>query len=288
MAVKANAVQAVENEKKITRWLNNETVKQKFVDVLNKGADGFIASLLSLVNENPTLQKCEPETVLTASLTAATLKLPISKNLGFAYIVPYKGKAQFQMGWKGYVQLAERTGQYKTINADVVYEGQIEDVDFVTGKIVRGVKKSDKVIGYVAYIEMINGFSKTLYMDKETMESHAKKYSMSYAYDLKDGTKSSVWSSNFNAMATKTVLKLLISKYGIMSVDMQNAGMATALAADSSVITEDGQYVYVDKGGTFDAANKEINANANVEVFEAKPVKKIEPKTETKTVEAPF
>ena len=138
------------------------------------------------------------------------------------------------MGYKGYIQLAMRTGQYKTINASVVYEGQIEDVDFVTGEIIRGKKKSDKVVGYVAYFELINGFSKMVYMTHEEMLHHAMTYSQAYKYDRKNGKKSSVWSTNFEAMGLKTVLKQLISKYGIMSIDMQGAGLETALSADST------------------------------------------------------
>ena len=127
-----------------------------------------------------------------------------------------------------------RTGQYKTINASVVYEGQIEDVDFVTGEIIRGKKKSDKVVGYVAYFELINGFSKMVYMSHEDMMRHALTYSQAYKYDQKSGKKSSVWTTNFEAMGLKTVLKQLISKYGIMSIDMQGAGLETALSADST------------------------------------------------------
>jgi len=167
-------------------------------------------------------------------MTAATLKLPINPNLGFAYIVPYKDTATFQMGYKGYIQLAMRTGQYKTINASVVYEGQIEDVDFVTGEIIRGKKKSDKVVGYVAYFELINGFSKMVYMSHEDMMRHALTYSQAYKGDKKYGKTNSVWSTNFEAMGLKTVLKQLISKYGIMSIDMQGAGLETALSADST------------------------------------------------------
>ena len=255
------AIQA-NQEPKITRWLGTDKVRNKFAEVLDKGADAFIASLLSLINETPQLKTADPESVLMSALTAATLKLPINKNLGFAYIVPYKGKAQFQMGWRGYVQLAERTGQYKTIHADVVYEGQIEDIDFVTGKIIRGKKTSNKIVGYVAYIEMINGFSKTLYMDKETMQEHARTYSQSYAYDLNNNRKSSVWSTNFDAMATKTVLKILISKYGIMSVDTITANMATALSADSAIIGKNNSYDYMDNGANvIDGAAQEVNAD---------------------------
>ena len=129
------------------------------------------------------------------------------------------------MGYKGYIQLAMRTVQYKTINAAVVYEGQIEDIDFVTGEIIRGKKKSDKVVGYVAYFELINGFSKTIYMTTEDMLRHAQTFSKSFS------RSSSVWKTNFDAMGLKTVIKQLISKYGIMSIDMQSE-LATAISSD--------------------------------------------------------
>ncbi len=156
----------------LKKMLNGPSLRQKFDDVLGKGAGAFSASVLSLVNATPALQEADPMTILGAAMTAATMKLPINPNLGFAYIIPYKNRghmeAQFQMGWKGFVQLAMRTGQYKTINAGPVYDGQIEDIDFITGEIVRGRKKSDTVIGYVAYFQLINGFAKTLYMSKRT------------------------------------------------------------------------------------------------------------------------
>lgn len=218
----------------IEDWVESENIKQKFQEVLDKGAGAFVTSILSLVKSTPQLAAADPKTVISAAMTAATLKLPINPNLGFAYIVPYKDTATFQMGYKGYIQLAMRTGQYKTINASVVYEGQIEDVDFVTGEIIRGKKKSDKVVGYVAYFELINGFSKMVYMSHEDMMRHALTYSQAYKYDKKNGKKSSVWTTNFEAMGLKTVLKQLISKYGIMSIDMQGAGLETALSADST------------------------------------------------------
>ena len=217
----------------IEDWVESENIKQKFQEVLDKGAGAFVTSILSLVKSTPQLAAADPKTVISAAMTAATLKLPINPNLGFAYIIPYGKEAQFQMGYKGYIQLAMRTGQYKTINAAVVYEGQIEDIDFVTGEIIRGKKKSDKVVGYVAYFELINGFSKMVYMTHEEMLRHAMTYSQAYKYDKKNGKKSSVWSTNFEAMGLKTVLKQLISKYGIMSIDMQGAGLETALSADS-------------------------------------------------------
>lgn len=209
----------------IEDWVASENIKQKFQEVLDKGAGAFVTSILSLVKSTPQLAAADPKTILSAAMTAATLKLPISPNLGFAYIIPYGKEAQFQMGYKGYIQLAMRTGQYKTINASVVYEGQIEDIDFVTGEIIRGKKKSDKVVGYVAYFELINGFSKTIYMTTEDMLRHAQTFSKSFS------RSSSVWKTNFDAMGLKTVIKQLISKYGIMSIDMQS-DLATAISSD--------------------------------------------------------
>lgn len=209
----------------IENWVESDNVKKKFQEVLDKGAGAFVTSLLSLVKSTPQLAAADPKTILSAAMTAATLKLPISPNLGFAYIIPYGKEAQFQMGYKGYIQLAMRTGQYKTINAAVVYEGQIEDIDFVTGEIIRGKKKSDKVVGYVAYFELINGFSKTIYMTTEDMLRHAQTFSKSFS------RSSSVWKTNFDAMGLKTVIKQLISKYGIMSIDMQS-DLATAISSD--------------------------------------------------------
>ena len=221
----AVATRNTTNVATIENWVESDNVKKKFQEVLDKGAGAFVTSLLSLVKSTPQLAAADPKTILSAAMTAATLKLPISPNLGFAYIIPYGKEAQFQMGWKGYVQLAMRTGQYKTINAAVVYEGQIEDIDFVTGEIIRGKKKSDKVVGYVAYFELINGFSKTIYMTTEDMLRHAQTFSKSFS------RSSSVWKTNFDAMGLKTVIKQLISKYGIMSIDMQS-DLATAISSD--------------------------------------------------------
>lgn len=256
----------------LQQYLNTDLVKQKFHDVLNKGANGFITSLLSLVNSTPQLQRADPATIMSAAMTAATLKLPINPSLGLAYIIPYdKGygenkvtQAQFQMGWKGFVQLAERSAQYRTINTSVVYEGQIEDIDFITGEIIRGKKTSDTVIGYVAYLELVNGFKKALYMTHEEIEHHAMEYSKAYQYDKRAKKTASVWSTNFDAMAQKTVLKRLISKYGIMSIDTQSDGMATALEADQAIIHKDG-YEYIDNDGTIEKPTQEIDANANSE-----------------------
>ncbi len=232
----------------IQSWMTSDVIKKRFNEVLDKGAGAFVSSLLSMVKASPQLASCEPKTVMSAAMTAATLKLPINPNLGFAYIIPYKSTATFQIGYKGIIQLAMRSGQYKTINAAPVYEGQIEDVDFITGEIIRGKRTSDTVIGYIAYFKLVNGFEKTLYMTKEEITEHAKKFSQSF----NRGT--SVWNTMFDAMALKTVLKLLISKYGIMSIDMQGEAMSTALERDQAAIKQDGTPVYVDNGQTYDVA----------------------------------
>ena len=224
----------------LQQLLNSAGIKKRFSELLDNSSASFISSILAVVRNNSKLQDCSPNSIFSAAGIAAALKLPINPSLGFAYIVPYKGQAQFQLGWRGYVQLAMRTNQYRTLNAGAVYEGQIKEIDFITGEIVRGEKISEKIVGYVAYMELLNGFSKIFYMSVDELKEHAEKYSQSYAYDLKSGKKSSVWSTNFDAMAKKTVLKLLLNKFGIVSIDQQSLDLVRALQADQAVITEEG------------------------------------------------
>jgi recombination protein RecT len=227
---------------KLELLVQKDVVKKRFEDVLGKKSNAFMSSLLSLTNST-NLKDCEPSTILSASMIAATLDLPINQNLGFAYIIPYWSKknkrqeAQFQMGYKGFIQLAIRTGQYKTINTTEVYEGEIVNYNRQTGDFEYKTildTKDKKIIGYLAYIRLLNGFEKSLFMTKEQTELHAKTYSQTY----KDGYGK--WKEEFDAMARKTVLKLLLSKYGILSTDMQSA-----LEADQAVI-ENGKFDYVD------------------------------------------
>ncbi len=149
------------------------------------------------------------------------------------------------MGYKGYIQLAMRTAQYKTINAIEVYEGEIRRTNRLTGEIEfnedKSLIKRNKVVGYVAYFKLINGFEKTLYMSKEEMEKHAKNYSQTYKSEKNWVREKSLWTTNFDDMATKTILKRLLSKYGILSIEMQ-----TAITNDQAVINEDGSPEYVD------------------------------------------
>ena len=229
----------------LQQLLNSTSIKRRFEELLDTSAPSFISSVLAIFNSNAKLRECSPNSILTAAGIAAALKLPINPSLGFAYIVPYKGQAQFQLGWRGYIQLAMRSGQYRTLHSGAVREGQIADIDFQTGEIIRGEKISDTIVGYIAYMKLINGFEKSLYMSVEELQAHAEKFSQSYAYDLRTGRKSSVWTTNFDAMAKKTVLKRLLSSFGIISIDQQSAALATALQADQAVITEDG-FRYVD------------------------------------------
>ena len=210
-----NQLAKVQELKKV---LESDSVRKQFQNALGENSGGFIASIIDLYNNDDYLQKCRPQNVVMEALKAATLKLPINKQLGFAYIVPYGNKPEFQLGYKGYVQLALRTGKYRHINADKVYEGEEIKKDKLTGAIeFKGKAESDKVIGYFAYMELINGFSKAEYMTKEEIEAHGQKFSKSY------NSNSSAWQTNFDAMAMKTVLRKLLSKYGIMSTEMITA-----------------------------------------------------------------
>ena len=223
--------------------LYSEAVQNRFMELLDKGAAGFMSTLLTVYNGSPMLQKCSAKSILGAAGLAATIKLPITPSLGYAYVVPYGNDATFQIGWKGLVQLAHRTGQYKRLHAGIIREGEIIGTNTLTGEPIVGEKVSEKIIGYVAYMELVNGFSKTLYMTKAEIEDHAQKYSKSYAYDLRSGKKNSVWTTNFDAMAKKTVLKLLLVRWGVMSIEMQQV-----IAADQSVVDKN-SFTYIDNSG---------------------------------------
>jgi len=204
--------------------LSHDSVRQQFENALKENSALFVASLIDLYASDKYLQNCEPRDVIMEALKAATLKLPINKSLGFAYIVPYKNnKVQkyeptFIIGYKGYLQLAQRTGQYKFINADIIYEGETVEEDKLTGAIFFGGEAtSEKAIGYFAYIETVNGFRKPVYWTRKKVEEHAKKYSQSYSSPY------SPWQKQFDTMGIKTVLRHLLSRYGVMSIDMMGA-----------------------------------------------------------------
>lgn len=244
--------------------LNNDNVKARFKEILGAKAPGFISSILSVANSNTLLQRAEPQSVMNAAVIAATLDLPINPNLGFAYIIPYGNSAQFQLGYKGIIQLAMRSGQYKTINVNEVYEGEIKKVNRFTGEYEFGERTSDQIVGYMAYFKLTNGFEKYLYMTKEECEKHGKKYSQTY----KRGT--GLWSTEFDSMSRKTCLKMLLSKYGILSIDMQRAQLFDQAVVKSNLAEtniDDAELSYEDNPDNADAkrnAMKEALQEAEV------------------------
>ena len=226
----------------IKLYFEREGVRQKFEELMGKRSVGFVTSLLSVVNNNSYLKTAKPETVYMSAMMAATLDLPINPNLGFAYIIPYGDSAQFQMGYKGFIQLALRSGQFKTISSTKVYEGQIVEENPLTGYVFDWSKKtSDTVVGYAAYFSLINGFEKTFYMTAAQVNEHGKKFSKTY------NNAGGLWKKDFESMALKTVLKLLLSKYAPLSVEMQKA-----VIADQAIIkdAETMDVEYVDEGNS--------------------------------------
>lgn len=203
---------------KLKGILNNETMQQNFRNILAENAGAFMASIIELYQSDGALQKCDPNRVVLEALKAATLKLPINKQLGFAYIIPYNNVPTFQLGFRGLIQLAQRSGQYRYINADVVCEGESVNYNRITGMLeISGTAKSEMPVGYFAYFQLLNGFEKCVYWTREKVEAHAKRYSKAWS------KADSPWHTNFDAMALKTVLKTIISKYGVMSVEFANA-----------------------------------------------------------------
>lgn len=230
--------------------LNAPSVQEQFTNALAESKDLFVASIIDLYNGDKNLQKCDAKAIVCEALKAAVLRLPVNKALGFSYIVVYNTNTKqpdgrwlkiptptFLLGYKGYIQLAQRTGCYETINADVVYDGQLVSKDLLSGEIVLddSKKKSDKVIGYFAYFKRLNGFRKTLFMSVDDMASYAKRYSPSVGRDTTKEqllqiansqhttSKSVGWEGNFTDMALKTCIRRLLSKYGYLSIEMQSA-----------------------------------------------------------------
>lgn len=227
------------------------------------GKDGqrFITSILSVVSNNPTIAECEKSTILSSALLGEALKLSPSPQLGHYYIVPFnnakKGikEAQFQLGYKGYIQLAIRSGQYKNINVVSIKKGELISYNPLTEELETKfidddeVREQTETIGYYAMFELINGFKKSIYWSKKKMLAHAKKYSQGFQNDLKKNTQYTFWSKDFDGMAFKTLLRQLISKWGIMSIELQSA-----FEKDMGVIRDDGKVDYVDNEDTIDTS----------------------------------
>ena len=246
--LKENNIVAQKEAKTVKGMLETPAFKKKFEEMLGKKAAGFISSIIAVTNSSNYLMKADPATVIGAAAQAAMLDLPINQSLGFAYIVPYKGAAQFQLGYKGYIQLAQRSNQYSDIGSNTVYEGELEYENRLLNKFRFGERTSDKVIGYLAYFKLTNGFEKILFMTLDEMQAHAKKHAQNY----KGGTDK--WGlADFNVMAEKTVLKRLLSKYGPLSIE--SVQMSQALANDGGVISmnNDGDFDVNFSGETIDA-----------------------------------
>ncbi len=226
-------------------FFGKTSVKQKFEELLGKRAPAFMTSVLQIVASNELLKRADPTSVYHAAATAATLDLPLSNNLGFAYLVPYNDRksgrqlAQFLIGYKGFKQLAIRSGQYQTLDAKIVYEGQkVDDESFQGFHFEWDKKISDKVIGYASNFKLLNGYESTFFMDADTVHRHGKRYSQTF----KNGK--GLWAEDFDKMALKTVTKLhLNSGDAPLSVEMQKA-----VITDQSVIhnVEGTEVEYID------------------------------------------
>ena len=243
------------NLKEFNLVIRNQNTQAYLQDVLGEKKETFVSNLTALVSNDTKLQECKPVTLMYAALTATSLDLPLDKNLGFAYVIPYKNnrerttEAQFQLGAKGIKQLAIRSGQFIGMNVTDVREGEIAGRNRMTGEMTFNWIEDDeerekaKVVGYLAWFKLVNGFEKTKYMTVEEIKSHATRYSQTYSSKNDYVRKNSKWATDFDKMAEKTVMKLLLSKDAPLSVDMQ-----TAFRADQSVQREEGKYIYSDNG----------------------------------------
>lgn len=199
---------------------------QKFLESnLGEKKGEFVSNLIAMCDGDNNLASCDPAQLMKCAMNATSLNLPLNKNLGYAYVIPYKGIPSFQIGYKGLIQLAIRTGQYEFLNACEIREGEIKR-NKITGEIdFIGEKPDKKIVGYLAYLKLKTGFQASLYMSEEEIEAHALKFSTMYKYDQKNGKKSSKWSDSDirPKMALKTVLKGLLGTYGVMTTDMMQA-----------------------------------------------------------------
>lgn len=224
-------------------FFSKPIMKQKLIELLGKNAQSFATSVLQVVNSNDMLKNADPQTVFSAACMAATLNLPINNNLGFAYIVPFRNnkanrtEAQFQLGYKGFIQLAQRSGQFKRINACATYSDDTEQTVYERLTSLLPKKPTGQITGYIAYFQLLNGYEAHLAMSIEELNAHSQKYSQT----AKKGF--GVWKDNFDAMAQKTVIKLLLSKQAPLSIDTP---LATAVQADQAVIHDvDGEQVFI-------------------------------------------
>lgn len=222
-------VQAPVKYKTLRELFNDPIIKTKVEQLIGKNSATFATSVIQIANSNAMLRTAEPTSIFNAACMAATLNLPLQNGLGFAYIVPFKNnkerkvEAQFQIGYKGFIQLAQRSGQFKRLVALPVYKKQLLKKDFINGfefDWEQEPEKDENPIGYYAYFKLVNDFSAELYMSHDDIVKHAQRYSQTFKKGF------GVWHDNFEAMALKTVMKLLLSKQAPLSVEMQQAVLA--------------------------------------------------------------
>lgn len=239
-------VQAPVKHKTLRELFNDPIIKTKVEQLIGKNSATFATSVMQIASSNALLRKAEPSSIFNAACMAATLNLPLQNGLGFAYIVPFKNnkerkvEAQFQIGYKGFIQLAQRSGQFKRLVALPVYKKQLLKKDFINGFDFDWEQEPDKdenPIGYYAYFKLVNDFSAELYMSHDDIVKHAQRYSQTFKKGF------GVWHDNFEAMALKTVMKLLLSKQAPLSVEMQQA-----VLADQAVVkdVENQEFNYAD------------------------------------------
>jgi recombination protein RecT len=237
------AVQQQSNKPSVKALFERPDVGKRFAEVLGKRAPQFVTSILQLAASDKILAVADPYTVYNAAMTAASLDLPVNKNLGFAWIIGYKNnakqttEAQFQLGYKGYIQLAQRTGQYSKINCVEVYENQFKSWNALTEELDADFSSegTGRVVGYCGFFRLLNGYEKTVYWSSEKVKAHATRFSKNFKFN------DSTWKTDFDAMAKKTVLKNMLSTWGILSVELQNA-----LKVDQAVIKNEEEVEYPD------------------------------------------
>jgi recombination protein RecT len=248
----ANEVVKQESGLKVfNQTLANPKTQEYLQQVLGEKKSSFVNNLTALVANDKKLQACKPMSVMYAAIKATALDLPLDPNLGFAYVIPYKNSnegctdAQFQIGYKGFIQLAMRSGQYRTINVRDVRDGEIVGEDFVSGNLrfkkLSSNREKAAIVGYVAFFQLVNGFEKMMFWTVDEVKQHAMTYSKTFGSTIKTIREASKWTTDFDSMAKKTALKLLLSKYGILSVEMKNA-----ITNDQLVVNEQGEEMYED------------------------------------------
>ena len=250
--------QAIQPTEKLKNIIERDDVRERFERMMGRNATSFLLSMLNTVQNNYQLQKCDPNSILMAGAVAGTLDLPVDPSLGMAYIIPYGKKAQFQIGYKGLIELGHRSQQYIGLEVTDVREGEYKGIDRLNGRmnwdwIQDNDERNDvPVIGYVAFFELINGFTKSFYMTNKQIVDHAKTYSKGYY--KQDGS----WQTNFKGMAKKTVLKLLLDKWSPKSVSMRKA-----IKADQAIVHDwDGNLLTYDDNPQNDKPKSVDQVNA--------------------------